>query len=172
MKITIESTDRISKSDYGVGRVWEGTTDQGTPVKALVAGLAAGSDDPVLEAQFDREHAALTDVPDTCPDCGEPLVEHAVVEQGQLVIDLYDVAARMLETFGEGRVEKPEGVTPERLAKMLREQLPKVDKDYHDRLLRTASEMTQFIVMKFMEGQGITRLDAFEQATVKDVGHA
>src|SRR5262249_39226930 len=118
MKITMSATNRCSKSEIGVGRVWEGQTEFGTPVKVLVSGLAANTDDPAMQAQFDKEHDEppyASDGP-VCPDCGQPMELHAVeigeeqiVEHRQVKIDLYDVMVRWLMASDSEMV--PAGVT-------------------------------------------------------------
>jgi len=41
LKITIESTDRITKFNGAEVRVWNGTTEQGTPCLVFVKAIAA-----------------------------------------------------------------------------------------------------------------------------------
>lgn len=156
MKITVEHTDRCSSSDHGIGRVWEGTTDQGTPVKVLICGLLPGSDDPVLAAQFEREHDAIPDMPPVCPECGEPMEEHKLV--AEVRIDMYEVMARMLIGFGDSKLPMPPGETPAALANRLRDRLALVDKEYHDDLVRAANGVTLYVVERLMAAQGITNL--------------
>lgn len=61
MRITLESTDRVvaltvAGDGYGrevPGRVWEGTTDSGVPIVAVVTRIAAHKDADL--AQFEAE---------------------------------------------------------------------------------------------------------------------
>jgi hypothetical protein len=56
MKITIESTPVIVEIDDGVdARRWEGMTEGGIPVMALVARVSPQTHDPAVEAQFTAE---------------------------------------------------------------------------------------------------------------------
>jgi hypothetical protein len=61
MKITIESTPVIVEVDDGVAaRRWEGVTEGGIPVIALVSRVSPQTHDPAVEAQFAAE---LRDAP-------------------------------------------------------------------------------------------------------------
>jgi len=157
MKLTIEATTRISSSPLGTGRVWEGKTDQGTPVRVLVSGLAAGSDDPAVEAQFDREHDALPEPEGPrCPDCGEPMLYHAAAhddDQGHEVrmtakVELYEVIARWLIASDSGLV--PPGVTEEGVAEYFRKNLERFDPDAHQRLTNAAKVIVLYIAEQLL----------------------
>lgn len=187
MKITIEATGRMSRSPFGgAGRVWEGETDLGTPVKALVSGLAAGSDDPQMVQRFDAEHDAMQaetePKPDEiCPDCGEPLETHRQVvvgdlplsENGPLIaevkIDMHEVIARWIMAYGGDRgVPVPPGTTPHALANSLRTHLPLADKPYHDALVKAANAVTQYICEQIMAANGVSMADEIGEPA----GHA
>lgn len=61
MKITIESTPVIVEFDDGVvARRWQGATEGGIPVIALVSRVSPQTHDPAVEAQFAAE---LRDAP-------------------------------------------------------------------------------------------------------------
>jgi len=175
MKITITVTDRISQSPMGVGRVWEGQTEHGTPVKALIAGLAANTDDPALQAQFDKEHDAIPEVGPLCPDCGMPMIEHSMeadeeeglIEHHQVEIDLYDVMVRWLMASDDELV-KP-GVTEEQLAEHFRNNLEQLDPDAHARLTKAAGVVTKFVVERLIIGAKPVRP---EIKTLHRPGHA
>jgi hypothetical protein len=159
-KITIEPTDRAGRSPLGSGRVWEGTTDQGTPIKVLICGLLPSSDDPALVAQFDREHDALPALPEVCPDCGEPHIEHKLV--GELVIDMYMVIARWMIAFaaaGGTDMAAPAGLTETQMADNLRAELATRDRAYHDALVAAAHAASRYVIDKIMAAQGIEQLD-------------
>jgi hypothetical protein len=166
MKITVEHTDCHSRSDYGLGRVWTGTTDQGTPLKVLICGMQSDSDDPAMVERFDREHDALPAFSEVCPDCGEPMVEHQLVSEsgtgvvGEARVDMYEVMARMLIGFGDSKLPIPKGETAAGLAARLRERLPRIDKEYHDDLLRAAHAVTMYVVERVMAAQGIAKIVA------------
>jgi hypothetical protein len=76
MKITIEATPTIVEIDDGVvARRWEGTTDTGIPVVALVNGLTPQTLDPAALAQFTAELEAVESagkLEPTCSDETEP----------------------------------------------------------------------------------------------------
>ena len=76
MKITIESTAVIVEIDDGVvARRWEGVTDTGIPVVALVNGLTPQTLDPAALAQFTAEIEASASpgkLEPTCSDEAEP----------------------------------------------------------------------------------------------------
>ena len=155
MKITMEATTRISNSPLGTGRVWEGTTDHGTPVRVLVSGLAAGSDDPVAEAQFDAEHDALPK-PDgpLCPDCGEPMEYHALEDSPheprmQASVDLYEVIARWL--MASDSELAPLGLDETAVAAHMRERPEQLDPDAHERLLNAAKVVTLYIAKRLLQ---------------------
>lgn len=59
MKLTLEPTDRIQTVDGVPHRIWQGTTDQGTPVLAYVRAVSAQTHDEAALAVFDRELQAL-----------------------------------------------------------------------------------------------------------------
>jgi hypothetical protein len=169
MKMSIGPTDRVSRSPLGVGRVWVGTTDQGTPVKALVCGLQSDSDDPALVAQFDREHDALPQLPETCPDCGGALIEHKLV--GELVIDMYEVIARWMIAYADAGgtdMPAPEGLTSAQTADYMRASLATGDKAQHDALVAAAHAASRYVIDKVMAAQGIEQRDGIGQV----VGHA
>ena len=162
MKITMSETRRCSKSEMGVGRVWEGQTEFGTPVKVLVSGLAANTDEPAMQAQFDREHDALSYASDgpVCPDCGELMELHSMeigeepldelIEHRQVAIDLYDVMVRWLMASDDELV-KP-GVSEELLAEHFRTNLERLDPDAHRRLTKAAGAVAVFIAERFVTG--------------------
>jgi hypothetical protein len=56
MKLTIEPTSELVFVNGAAARIWQGTTDKGTPIYAIVAMVAvpAGSA-PDIHAQFERE---------------------------------------------------------------------------------------------------------------------
>ena len=63
MKITLESTDQMVWIEYGpgdqqafLGRVWEGTTEAGVYVQAVITRIAAPSQDNL--AEFERDLTA------------------------------------------------------------------------------------------------------------------
>lgn len=75
MKITIESTDRITTINGVPARIWEGTTDSGIPVHCFITRIAMHQD---LDAsQFERElkecRPASVDVVNTYFPGGVPL---------------------------------------------------------------------------------------------------
>lgn len=163
MKITIEHTDRMSRSDHGVGRVWTGTTDAGTPIKVLISGMRPDSEDEVLIAQFEREYEAIDgDAPTHCPDCGEPLVEHEVEVKSEVSLDMYEVIARWIDAYGQhpDAARRPPGVSLERMARHMRANLEEADKPYHDALVAAARAVSMYVIEQIMEGQGATRLDS------------
>ena len=53
MRIAIEATDQITKIDGVPVRLWEGTTEQGTPCKVFVHRIAVRDDHD--SSQFDAE---------------------------------------------------------------------------------------------------------------------
>jgi len=154
MKICMNPTTRISRSPMGIGRVWEGQTEQGTPVKVLVSGLAAGSDDPALAAQFDREHEELPveDGP-KCPDCGEPLEYHVAevggeAEMRRAEVDLYEVVARWL--MASDNELAPPGVTEAGVAEHFRNKLEALDPGAHKRLMKAAGVVTRYVAEQIL----------------------
>lgn len=56
MKITLESTDEFSKVANGSGsvaaRVWEGTAEDGTPIRAYISAIAVESMDPLANQRL------------------------------------------------------------------------------------------------------------------------
>jgi len=172
MKITMEATTRISQSPLGMGRVWHGTTDQGTPVKVLVSGLAADSDDPEVEAQFDREHEALPDEEGPlCPDCGQPMELHELAAMPveterhlRAEVDLYEVIARWLMAYGSEMV--PPETNEAELAEHLRQHLKRRDPGHHDRLMNAAKVTALYIARRVLQ-------EAAEiKPTTHETGHA
>lgn len=59
MILTLEPTDRIERVEGKLCRVWQGTTDGGTPVVAHVACVSPQTHDPAVNALFERELEAL-----------------------------------------------------------------------------------------------------------------
>ncbi len=57
MKITIEPTSKVIDIGGGLeARVWEGRTDEGTPVHLLVTRVAVSNDEPAhVHERFARE---------------------------------------------------------------------------------------------------------------------
>ena len=192
MKITIEATTQMSRSPFGgTGWVWEGETDLGTPIKALVSGLTAGSDDPQMVQRFDAEHDALLAETepkpgDICPDCGEPIETHHKTVIGELPlpedglilaevkIDMHEVIARWIMAYGGDRgVPIPEGeVTPEELARALRTKMPLVDKPYHDALVKAANAATQYICEQICEQIMAANGISLDDGIGEPIGHA
>lgn len=62
MKITIESTSRIVEANGVTCRVWEGKTERGVPVIALIPRVTAKADQDC--SQFEKE---LHEVPPVVP---------------------------------------------------------------------------------------------------------
>lgn len=61
MRVSLESTDRIVEVDGVPARVWQGTTDEGVEVTALVTRLAVRFDDQ--RGRFESELRRVPDVP-------------------------------------------------------------------------------------------------------------
>jgi hypothetical protein len=60
VRVTLESTPVIVELDDGAAaRCWEGATDTGIPVVALVAGILPQTHDPAVQAQFAAELEAF-----------------------------------------------------------------------------------------------------------------
>ena len=55
MKITIESTDQLTRIDGVPVRIWEGVTEDGVRCKVMVHRLAVANDED--SSRFDRELA-------------------------------------------------------------------------------------------------------------------
>jgi len=167
MKITIEATENIAQSPLGAGRVWTGETDLGTPVRALVSGMQPGNDDPETVKRFQAEYGAISRP--ICPDCGEPLDEHEheLVEEhkliGSVTIDLNEVIAAWIMAYGESRVEMPKGATREDLARCLGSAVRETDPDYYKALTQAAGAVTQFVLQKLLEANGILRRDGLDE---------
>lgn len=142
MKITVEHTDEIDQSRAGQGRVWVGTTEKGTPVRALIAGISPASDDPVMIDRLEREYDEIPRIgPPLCPVCGEPMVPEThpeVMHAIPLELDLYVVAAHWIAGYTGTAV-----VTP---AKDIREEVTaSVSKEELGRLLEAARAAADYI---------------------------
>jgi hypothetical protein len=72
MRITIEATDEADRCELGVGRIWQGVTEGGVPVLALVSGLKVATEDAALRARFEQEYSKL---PWIAPASLEPFEE-------------------------------------------------------------------------------------------------
>jgi hypothetical protein len=170
MKVTLEATADYGRSTLGAGRIWRGTSDQGTPVECLVAGMRPDSDDPAVEERFERERDALPEAEGPiCPDCGEPMVLHGgEAEEGETTmrgeVDLFEVVARWL--MASDSTLAPPGVTAAGLAAHLKERLEKEDnKATLDRLLKAARAASLYIIDCVMHFREV-------RPTTGEVGHA
>lgn len=146
MKITLTPTQEADVSSLGAGHVWEGKTEKGTPVRALICGLMPSSDDPKMIERFVREY---TEVPEVdlavCPDCGQPLSSHRPTRT--VGVDPYQVIARFVIGADMGLAEgdeEPED-DPNRLAEIYREQLADHNRAHHDRMLRAAHMVLEYV---------------------------
>lgn len=154
MKLTITPTDEADRSKLGHGRIWEGKTGSGVPVRVLVAGLMPDTADARLRRMFEREYDALREL--------EITVEDDVVMRSASV-DLYQVIARWLIAYGDKAGFKlPPDKSPDALAKELREH---ADDHPNDRLLvAAATEVTKYIVDLVLTAPPV--------AVSSEVGHA
>lgn len=76
MKMTIESTTKIVEVNGVPARVWQGTTERGVPIVALITSVAVERDQDQTEFDADlQEHAPPTAYADAFPDL--MFIDHA-----------------------------------------------------------------------------------------------
>lgn len=141
MQLTLISTDEADSSRTGCGRVWEGTTGNGTPVRVLICGMLPNSDDPAVVERFDAEYATLPEV--------EGAFELPGLVMRAAKIDLLEIVAMLLMSYGKDiGMEVPPGLTVEQFANDLRDAAVPDPRIEH--LLRGADEVSRFIVGKVL----------------------